>query len=323
MAGTNLNTEVAVTTYFNDFDPDGDSFASLPSTPPPTARSEHSAATTSTTYPTPATPASKPSPTNSATATACSRQDSSRSTSTPASHRPATSPNVDTDYAVVYQGSSVGFTVADLLLNDSDPQNQPLTVLAVSQPSTDGVLSGTLASGFIYTPSTDASFVNTDHPINYLVTDTDGHISDGHPRSASSPLATPTGHRWPAAMWRERTSTTEVAVTTDFNDFDPDGDSFVIVAVTPPPTARSETFGGNYFYYVPNTGFSGLETITYKLRDSHGMLSTASSRSTSTPVRLTARTRTDTDYAVVYQGSTCRAHRPICCSTTPTLKTSR
>ncbi len=44
------------------------------------------------------------------------------------------SPVLDVDYLVAYQGSSVGFTTGRLLVNDYDPQEQPLTVVAVSEP---------------------------------------------------------------------------------------------------------------------------------------------------------------------------------------------
>ena len=50
------------------------------------------------------------------------------------------------------------------------------------------------------------------------------------------------------------------------NDFDPDGDSFSVVEVATPPTAAS-TFGGNFVNYTPDPGFSGVEEITYTLRD--------------------------------------------------------
>ena len=73
----------------------------------------------------------------------------------------------------------MAFTTADLLANDNDPQGQTLTVVAVSEPSNDGVLTGILATGFTYTPSNDAGLINTDHTINYLVIDTDGHVTQG------------------------------------------------------------------------------------------------------------------------------------------------
>src|SRR3954468_549071 len=48
------------------------------------------------------------------------------------------SPVADEDYSVVYQDGVVGFTTADLLANDDDPQGQTLTIAAVSEPSNDG-----------------------------------------------------------------------------------------------------------------------------------------------------------------------------------------
>src|SRR6185503_12504830 len=88
-------------------------------------------------------------------------------------------PLLDTDYLYVYQGSAVSFTTAELLGNDADPQGQTLTVVAVSEPSTDGVLTGDVAAGFAYTPSSDPSVVNTDHTLRYLAADTDGHVAQG------------------------------------------------------------------------------------------------------------------------------------------------
>ena len=49
---------------------------------------------------------------------------------------------LDIDYMYVYQGSSVSLTTAELLSNDIDPQGQALTVVAVSEPGIEGVLTG-------------------------------------------------------------------------------------------------------------------------------------------------------------------------------------
>ena len=54
-------------------------------------------------------------------------------------------------------------TTTELLSNDHDPQGQTLTVVSVSEPGNDGVLTGDLATGFTYTPSNDPAFINTDH----------------------------------------------------------------------------------------------------------------------------------------------------------------
>ena len=54
------------------------------------------------------------------------------------------------------------------------------------------------------------------------------------------------------------------------NDFDPDGDSFSIVAVATPPNGTVSN-GGSSIVYTPNPGFSGRETINYTIQDSTGL----------------------------------------------------
>ena len=97
------------------------------------------------------------------------------STPAPPGRRPETRA---IDYFVVYQGSSVGFTVADLLANDNEPQGQPMTVLAISEPGREATLAGSVAGGFTYTPSVGtASSVGQDFDLAYLVVDPDGHVA--------------------------------------------------------------------------------------------------------------------------------------------------
>ena len=52
-------------------------------------------------------------------------------------------------------------------------------MVAVSEPSNDGLLTGSLSDGFVYMPDGAADLIGTDHQLNYLVTDTDGHVSQG------------------------------------------------------------------------------------------------------------------------------------------------
>ena len=83
-------------------------------------------------------PASTPSPTPCATTTASPPPAPRRCGSTPVRVRPRSLPDVNTDHPTSTKELSVGFTTARLLANDSDPQNQTLTVVAVSEPSNDG-----------------------------------------------------------------------------------------------------------------------------------------------------------------------------------------
>ena len=59
----------------------------------------------------------------------------------------------------------------------SIPTVRPSRCVAVSEPSNNGTLTGNLTDGFAYTPGSAAALVDTDIGLDYLVTDTDGHVT--------------------------------------------------------------------------------------------------------------------------------------------------
>ena len=183
----------------------------------------------------------------------------------------AGTPLPGTDYFYVYQGGSVGFTTAELLSNDTDPHGQALTVVAVSEPSNNGVLTGSAQSGGLsYTPGTDPSLINVESQLEYLVRDTDGHVSQGEIDIrilAAGDSNQPPVARDDVARANARTLVTSIVVD---NDFDPDGDGFSVSAVAI-PSHGIVVYGANYVSYTPNEGFSGTEVLTYQIRDSHGL----------------------------------------------------
>ncbi len=93
------------------------------------------------------------------------------------------------------------------------------------------------------------------------------------------------------------------------NDFDPDGDGFSVVAVHEPAHGTITGFGPAISTISPDSGFSGTDTVTYKLRDSHGLLATGQVTVwVDTGCRRSANPRPDVDYFVVYSGFQCRVH---------------
>ncbi|HEX3088165.1 MAG TPA: Ig-like domain-containing protein, partial [Ilumatobacteraceae bacterium] len=151
-------------------------------------------------------------------------------------------PVANIDYLYVYQEASVAVTTSELLSNDSDPQGQTLTVVSVSEPGTEGTLTGDLSNGFTYTPSSDPSVIDTDHTLNYLVTDTDGHVAQSN--VSIRILAAGDPNRAPVA--RDDVARTDngapVNVFLVGNDFDPDGDSFLVVKATTPAHGAISVF---------------------------------------------------------------------------------
>ena len=65
----------------------------------------------------------------------------------------------------------------------------------------------------------------------------------------------------------------QVALFVRGNDFDPDGDSITLVEVSNPAHGTSFISSG-IINYTPDAGFSGVETITYTIRDTHGLTAT-------------------------------------------------
>ena len=173
-------------------------------------------------------------------------------------------PIAQNDTATVTEGTSVTINV---LANDSDPDNDPLSITAVSAPA-----HGTAAiagSAIVYVPAT-----------GFTGTDTFGYtISDGHGGSASANVSVSVAtqpNRPPEAAPDSATTTfgRPVAINVLANDSDPDGNTLTIVSVTQ-PASGSVTINGTTLVFTPAPGFSGTARFTYTIEDGHGGTSSA------------------------------------------------
>ena len=127
-----------------------------------------------------------------------------------------------------------------------------------------------MGAGFTYTPK--AGFTGTDY-LTYVVTDAAGQVDDGTVQiqvvAAGSTNAAP--------VTRRDVVTTLKAAAWDVsplgNDFDPDGDSFTLVSVNTPANG-TVSFGSTSFTYTPSALFTGVETLTYTVKDAYGVIAT-------------------------------------------------
>jgi outer membrane protein OmpA-like peptidoglycan-associated protein len=174
------------------------------------------------------------------------------------------------DSATVQRGASVSVSV---LGNDTDPDGNPLTVTAVTQPA-HGTVSFT-ASGVTYTPA--AGFVGTDG-FSYT-------ISDGQGGTDTATVAITVVDRAPVANADSATTAQDAAVQIDVlaNDTDPDGDTLSLVAVG---TAAhgSASINAGVVTYTPAAGYSGSDSFSYTIRDQHGSTANGTVTVTVTPV---------------------------------------
>jgi immune inhibitor A len=152
----------------------------------------------------------------------------------------------------------------DVVANDSDPEGQPLSVTAVTQPSNGTVVNngdGTVT----YTP--DGGFVSPpDDLFTYTVSDGENSVDA---RVTVTVNTLPNGA--PVAGDDSAETTEEVAVTIVVldNDSDPDGDALTVDATTQPAHGSAGT-DGSTVTYTPSAGFVGTDTFDYTVGDGKG-----------------------------------------------------
>jgi uncharacterized repeat protein (TIGR01451 family) len=148
--------------------------------------------------------------------------------------------------------------VIDALANDSDPEGNTLTIVAVGQPGVGGItdvvgdkVRFAPASGFTgtvvfsYTIS-DGALQDT-APITVVV-----HSVNAPPVAVGDVISTP--------------QNTLVLIDALANDYDPDGDAIAIVAVGQTANGATGVSAGR-MTFMPNAGFSGTVVFSYTISD--------------------------------------------------------
>ncbi len=144
-----------------------------------------------------------------------------------------------------------------VLVNDSDPDNNPLTIVSVSPTNGTALISGTNVN---FTPST-----------NFLGTATVGYgVTDNFGATNFALITITVTNRLPVAV-NDSTNTvlnTSVAVHVLVNDSDPDGDALTIISVS--PTNGTAIISGTNVVFTPATNFLGIATVGYTITDGFG-----------------------------------------------------
>ncbi|MEO6296734.1 MAG: Ig-like domain-containing protein, partial [Dokdonella sp.] len=166
--------------------------------------------------------------------------------------------------------TSLGVPVTiNVLVNDSDPDGDPLTITSITAPANGtAAISG---NSVIYTPGPvgAASIVSFDYT-----------ISDGRGGTATATVRiviAPTPNNPPIAVDDTGASTTYSqprAIPVLANDSDPDGDPLTIISVTTPANGSVLISGGDVIYTSTPT-FGGTDNFTYTISDGRGGTATA------------------------------------------------
>ena len=156
----------------------------------------------------------------------------------------------------------------DVLSNDSDPENDPISVFSVTQ-GTNGTVTNNGDGTITYTPDPDYFGIDT---YTYVIADGQGGSATATVSITVNPLNDP-----PEAVDDNGTTDEDTAVIIDIlgNDLDIDGTiDLNSITVTNPPTNGSFTDNGNgTITYTPNSGFNGLDSLTYTVNDNDGAAS--------------------------------------------------
>ncbi|WP_157751958.1 beta strand repeat-containing protein [Actinoplanes derwentensis] len=159
-------------------------------------------------------------------------------------------------------GSGVPITI-DVVLNDTDPNNDTLTLTSVDPPQSGAGTTSMSAGKVVYTPA--ASFKGT-ATFTYV-------ISDGQAQNntATGTVTVTVSDGAPVAVNDTGTVVYKGTVLLNVlaNDADPNGDPFGIVSTTTPNHGTIRIVGNQIEYTAPD-GFSGTATFTYSIKDNLG-----------------------------------------------------
>ncbi|NNE68926.1 MAG: tandem-95 repeat protein [Rhodothermales bacterium] len=148
----------------------------------------------------------------------------------------------------------------DVLGNDSDPDNDALTITTISTPG-NGTAAAATAGGILYTPNPDFSGTDT---FTYTIADPQG-LND----TATVTVTVTAVNDPPVAVPDVRRAFEGATADYDVlaNDTDPDvGDRIRLLSVTAGTLGTVEVKAGKV-RYTPNAGATGSEVLTYTISD--------------------------------------------------------
>lgn len=188
--------------------------------------------------------------------------------------QPNRAPDAVDDTATTQQDTPVTIPV---LGNDTDPDNDPLTITGVTDPA-HGAIATNSDGTVTYTP--ELGFFGTD-AFSYTITD-----GRGGSDTANVAVTVERGQNFPPDAVDDTAATEEgtpITIAVLANDSDPNGDPITISALTQPSNGSATDNGNGTITYRPNAGFMGSDSFTYTITDGRGGTDTARVTVTVTP----------------------------------------
>lgn len=175
----------------------------------------------------------------------------------------------DDTFAVAPNGSTT-FTIADLLVNDSDPDGNTFNVAGINAVTAQGVVISNPSAG-VYSYAAPVGF-HGDDTLQYQIADSTGLASTGtvHFLVDNAPLTSPLTLNGVQGVPLGFADSTILGNATD-----PDGDPLSLSAVDAQSAAGGTVSRtGNQLTYSPPAGFHGTDSFNYTVADSFGLTAT-------------------------------------------------
>ena len=169
-------------------------------------------------------------------------------------------PTANADTATTAEDTPVD---VDVLVNDTDPEGNPLTVTAVSTPAR-GTASANSAGTIRYAPPGN---LNGSDAFTYTVDDGQGHAATGTVTVTVTPV-NDDPVAGPDVLVTSRNVPSSLAVLA--NDTDVDGDALSVSAVTDPPNGTATIESNGSVTYAPDADYSGPDAFDYTIVDGVG-----------------------------------------------------
>ena len=185
----------------------------------------------------------------------------------------------------------------DVLANDSDADNDSITILQVTVLPEHGTVTVS-STEIIYAPDADYNGLDV---FTYSISDGNGNMD-----TAEVNITVTLGNDVPMAVDDNSTTEedTEVVIAVLENDIDIDGDALVIASVTNPSNGAVDD-NGTHITYIPNSEFNGTDSFDYNVSDGNGGVATATvtiivSDVSDAPIAMddTANTAEETDVII-------------------------
>lgn len=183
-----------------------------------------------------------------------------------AAPEPLNTPPVADDDAFIVQANDTDVLLQNPLNNDTDADDDTLTIVAVSDPANGTAVIDPDVNGILYTP--EPGFTGTD-TFTYTVDDGNGDTA-----TATITITVPEPTNTPPVAVNDAYSTDEDQTLTVpiadgllVNDIDADGDLLSARVETGPSNGTLTLNANGTFIYTPNADFEGVDTFTYIVND--------------------------------------------------------